>query len=337
MDIRPLDPSDADAMLAWHTASTEAHVHGLEHPSPRTLEETRADFTSSRVGSRTQPFAGYVDGRLVTTGVVELSLLDNLTQAHVDVATPPAERRHGHAARMLAHLTEVARAQGRDVLHAEASWRYDAPADGAGAPNAEFLVAQGFRLSLVDVKRVLPLPVARPLLDGLAAEAAPYHADYGLRSWQGPVPEDVIDSFGALVGQLITEAPAGEDQDFEAEVFDAARIRDDEKLLEESGRTKYTTIATATDGTVVAYSEIGVPAHDPQQVFQWGTLVLPEHRGHRLGMATKVANLRRLQDGEPGRERLYTWNAEVNRHMIAVNEALGFVAAQRMGEFVKRL
>ena len=337
MQIRRLDPSDPEAMRAWHTAHTEAHVHGLQHPSPRMLEEVRAELLSSRVGSRTEPFTGDVDGRVVTTGVLELPLLDNLSQARVDVATPPAERRRGHATAMLDHLTRLARSHGRDVLLAEASWPYDAPTDGAGTPNADFLTARGFRLSLGDVKRVLWLPVEDTLLDRLAADAAPYHAGYVLRSWLGPVPEDVIDRFGALVGRLITEAPAGEDQDFEPEVFDATRIHDDEKVMAEAGRTKYTTIATAPDGTVVAYSEIGVPAFDPGTVFQWGTLVLPGHRGHRLGMATKVANLRRLQEGEPDRDRVYTWNAEVNRHMIAVNEALGFTPVQRLGEFVRRL
>ncbi len=93
----------------------------------------------------------------------------------------------------------------------------------------------------------------------------------------------------------------------------------------------------APDGDVVAYSELVVPAHDPERVYQWGTLVRTDHRGHRLGMATKAHNLRRVQRHEPGRTVVYTWNAEVNQHMIAVNEALGFRAVGRMGEFQRRL
>ena len=49
-----------------------------------------------------------------------------------------------------------------------------------------------------------------------------------------------------------------------------------------------------------------------------------EHRGHRLGVAVKVANLRLLQRERPDITRLTTYNAEVNSHMIGVNEALGF-------------
>ena len=226
MEIRPLDASDPDALAAWHAAHHEAHRFGLEHASPWMLEEMRAAFLSNRLGHRDLPFGGYVDGRVVVTGLLQLPLLDNLTQAHVDVATPPAERRRGHGAAMLAHLTGLAVEAGRATLLSEASWTYEAAADGSGTANADFLTGQGFTLSLVDVKRLLPLPVDGDLLDRLAAEASDHLDGYTVRSWSGPVPDDVIDGFGRLVGQLITEAPMGEDQDFEAEVFDAARIRE---------------------------------------------------------------------------------------------------------------
>jgi len=85
----------------------------------------------------------------------------------------------------------------------------------------------------------------------------------------------------------------------------------------------------------VAYSELVLPGFDPGHVYQWGTLVRPEHRGHRLGMATKVHNLRLFQRDHPGPALLMTYNAEVNRPMIAVNEAMGFRPVQRLGEFHK--
>ena len=235
---------------------------------------------------------------------------------------------------MLEHLTAVAVAHGRSTLNADAAWAYDAPGDGAGTPNADFLTRHGFAFSLGDVKRVLDLPVDDALLARLADEAASHHEDYTLRHFVGPVPEDIIDAFGDLVGSLITEAPMG-DLDFEPEVFDATRIRADEKVFEASGRTKYTTVAMAPDGSLVAYSELAVPTYDPEHAYQWGTLVRPGHRGHRLGLATKVHNLRRFQEPESGRLRLFTYNAEVNTHMIGVNDAMGFRPVQRLGEFQK--
>ena len=55
------------------------------------------------------------------------------------------------------------------------------------------------------------------------------------------------------------------------------------------------------------------------------TLVLKEHRGHRLGMLLKVANLEFLQRERPGHPAVTTFNAAENEHMLAVNDALGFV------------
>lgn len=61
-------------------------------------------------------------------------------------------------------------------------------------------------------------------------------------------------------------------------------------------------------------------------VEQWGTIVRGEHRGHRLGLAIKAANLQYLAEVCPGARRIDTINAEVNDAMISVNETLGFRA-----------
>jgi GNAT superfamily N-acetyltransferase len=336
MEIRRLDAADPEATAAWHATYHDAQVYGQDHPTPWMLEEMRAAFLGTQPGRLLEPFGGYVDGACVTTGMLELPLMDNLGVAGVDVTTRPADRRRGHGSAMLEHLTALAAAHGRGTLQAEATWPYDAPVDGAGTPGADFLTGHRFVFSLGDVQRLLELPVEEALLDRLATESAGHHADYRLRDFAGPVPEDIIDGFGLLIGSLIEEAPQG-DMDFEAEVFDAVRIRADEVVFAAAGRTKYTTVAVAPDGELVAYSELAVPVHDPTRVYQWGTLVRPEHRGHRLGMATKVHNLRRLQEGEPARSTLMTYNAEGNWHMVAVNEALGFRPVGRLGEFQKRL
>ncbi|MCA2225212.1 hypothetical protein [Nonomuraea aurantiaca] len=52
--------------------------------------------------------------------------------------------------------------------------------------------------------------------------------------------------------------------------------------------------------------------------------MLREHRGHRLGLLLKIGNLLWLRDREPHIERLITWNAVSNAHMLAINEAMGY-------------
>ena len=45
---------------------------------------------------------------------------------------------------------------------------------------------------------------------------------------------------------------------------------------------------------MAGFNELLHAAHDPGNACNWDTLVVPAHRGHRLGMALKVANLRSL-------------------------------------------
>ena len=67
-----------------------------------------------------------------------------------------------------------------------------------------------------------------------------------------------------------------------------------------------------------------LPSGAPGIAWQWGTLVHREHRGHRLGMAVKVENLRRLQADHPERRRVVTGNDDTNSWMVSINEDLGF-------------
>jgi len=335
LEIRPLDPRDDAALADWHAAYLASDRHGREVSAPWMKEEVRAELTVDSPGQRLLAFGGFVDGRVVGTGTIELPLQDNLHLAHIEVHTHPEHRNRGFGSAMLTHLETLARQHGRDLLVAETATPYDGAPDGAGHPNVEFLVHRGFTFAIGDVMRVLDLPADEALLRRLADEAATHHAGYEIRQFRDRVPDDIVDSFGRLIGLLNTEAPQGE-LHIEDEVFDEARIRADEQVFRASGRSKYTTVAVR-DGEVAAYSELVVPAHDPGRVYQWGTLAAKEHRGHRLGLATKARNLLWLQQELPDLELLMTYNAEVNQHMIAVNEALGFRPVERLGEFQKKL
>jgi GNAT superfamily N-acetyltransferase len=334
--IAPLDAADPDALAAWHATYLAAENHDRAHPTPWMLEEMRADFLGSRTGEEFLPFGRHEGGRVVGCGLVVLPLKENLHVAWGKVWTHPGHRRRGHGSAMLDHVLEVARGRRRGTFSAEVFVPYDSPEDGAGHPDADFALRRGFSLDLSNVVRVLDLPVDEARVQRLADEAAPQHRDYTLRQFRGPIPDDIVEPFGTLVGSLMAEAPTGEVAR-EHEVMDVERIRADEAVFEASGRTKYTTVAVAADGELAAYSELVVPRHDPGHVFQWGTLVAPGHRGHRLGMATKAHNLLWLVREEPGRTALVTTNAEVNRHMIAVNEALGFRPVERHVELHRSL
>ena len=80
-------------------------------------------------------------------------------------------------------------------------------------------------------------------------------------------------------------------------------------------------------GRLVAFSEL-LLAHDtPDQAWQMATVVHPLHRGHRLGLAVKIANLDLLAEKAPAVRLIVTGNAQSNAPMIAVNDMLGFEVA----------
>ena len=337
LDVVALDPSDAAAVAAWHATYEAAELAaGPGIASPWQLEEVRAVLRDAGARARQLAWSGLLDGEVVAVGRLRLSRLDNLERAEVDVHTAPAHRRRGHGTAMLERVEAVAREHRRSVLVAETVWPYDAGPEGRGQPGPAFARERGYHLALGDVKRLLTLPVDARTLDTLASEAAERHEGYTLRSWVGPVPDELVEGWARLVSSLAVEAPSG-DLEVEAESADPAAVRDDEAVLARQGRTKYNTVALDAGGDVVAYTDIATTVHEPGRAYQWGTLVRRDERGHRLGLAVKVANLRLLQRERPDVTLLTTYNAEVNRHMVAVNERLGFRPVARLGEFQKLL
>jgi RimJ/RimL family protein N-acetyltransferase len=77
----------------------------------------------------------------------------------------------------------------------------------------------------------------------------------------------------------------------------------------------------------VAFSELLMAPDAPAEAWQLATIVHPDHRGHRLGLAVKMANVDALADEAPEVRRIMTGNASVNAPMIAVNDMMGFEIA----------
>ncbi len=336
LEIREVPVGDEALFAEWHATVLAANEHevGRFH-SCWTLPETRVAMeASSRRWSAA--YVGLDDSRVVVSGLVGTPLLDNLDAAEVEVHTLPQARRRGHAGAMLRVLEDVSRSRGRSRLDAAATYPHAAGPAGVGVPSVAFAQRQGYHFGLVDIVRELTAPVPDALLDELAAEAAPHHAAYELRSWVGDVPDELALGWMTLTASLMTEAPAGEIER-EPEVVDVAALREGEALTARMGRTRYNTVALDRAGEVVAYTDLVTTVHEPGRAYQWGTLVRRADRGHRLGLAVKAANHAQLQRLRPDITRVTTMNAEVNAHMVGVNERLGFQSVARLAEFQKRL
>ena len=77
-------------------------------------------------------------------------------------------------------------------------------------------------------------------------------------------------------------------------------------------------------------SQLAIEEAEPAWGHQELTAVVRAHRGHRLGLLTKVAMLELLAEREPGLRFVETSNGETNAHMVAINEALGFGRPRRV-------
>jgi GNAT superfamily N-acetyltransferase len=337
LEITAVDPFDEQSVRAWVDLNTAVVRHEIgDSGAMWTAPEMIATLQDPPKSRHELIYHGTVDGELVATGWITLPMIDNLSSADLYVAVLPGHRRRGIGSEVLAFLERVCAEHGRTRLDAITDWPYDGAPDGAGAPGVEFGRTHGYAFGLGDVQRELPLPADVEVLTALAAEVAPHHAAYELRSWVGPVPDDLVRSYLELSASLATEAPTG-DLEREPGAVDVEAHRSGERVLAEQQRVPWHTVALDRDGAVVAYSDLVAPGTDPRWVFQWGTLVHPAHRGHRLGVAVKVANLLAYQQANPDdRRRIITWNAEVNTHMIAINEQMGFLATARGGQLQKK-
>ena len=87
----------------------------------------------------------------------------------------------------------------------------------------------------------------------------------------------------------------------------------------------------STDGAIGGYSLVFVP-HGEAEALQDDTLVMPEHRGQRLGLALKRATLAVLAREHPGLTAIHTWTSVDNTPMQRTNLGFGYHRVERMHE-----
>jgi GNAT superfamily N-acetyltransferase len=239
---------------------------------------------------------------------------ENLATATCALYVAPDARRSGRGSELLAHCAGQARLEGRSRLGAEAR---------DGSPGAAFAAALGATGGISEVLRLLAVDAALAArLPGLRAAAEKKASGYTLLNWLGETPPEYL-ADSAMLSAAMADAPRDEGTD--PELWDADRIRRAERTLAEAGQRLYFVAAMhQQSGRLAAITQIGTEPGTPGWGFQSLTAVLPEHRGHRLGLLVKVAMLELLIADRPDVRRIVTGNAGANQHMIAINEQLGF-------------
>jgi hypothetical protein len=245
-------------------------------------------------------------------------------------------------------MEDIARAMGRIVLQTDTIHTTDGedrivPPTGHGSvpsndDGARFLTGRGYTLEQIGRISFLPLPIDPGVLARSRADSeATAGSDYRLLTWLGMPPDEWLSDLAYLKNRMSVDMPAA-NLDVDEETWTPDRVVSLYQGEIDGGRPMLVTVALhVPDHRLVAINELSVSNDRTRPVGQEDTLVLHEHRGHRLGMLLKVANLQELALIAPDAPLVFTFNAEENRPMLDVNEAVGFRAVGYAGSWQKTL
>lgn len=338
IDIRELAIPGSEGAPGWEdlVARTDLYnallreevgTNDLAETPQETLSYLTVPYATDRL------FGAYDRDRLVGFGEFSVESGHSVCWGWIGVAAD--HRRAGIATRLAGSIYRCAREAGSTTVetgvdHSDLTGgaRLQSPVSPgsvpADAPSTRFLLSQGFKLGQVEITSGLALPVPDELLTQLLEQARPAH-DYELVDWTGPTPAELVEGYARLRTVMTTAMPAGQ-LEVDTTVWDAERVRQADESNARAGSVTITTVAKhRPTSELVAFTRLGYPAAATGQSASQGfTLVLPEHRGHNLGLRIKINNLRLLNAADHGAARITTSNADENAAMLVINRALGF-------------
>ncbi|BBA96864.1 putative acetyltransferase [Actinacidiphila reveromycinica] len=325
---RRLTAPTADDVRAWHRVRSAALAHDRPGEPLPTLADVRTALTTVGPGSRLALWLVHgANGEGVATAKLRLPAAEGGGRlASVQLTVHPAHRRMGTGSRLLATVVAAAAEEDCRRLSTEVL---------AGTPGESFLATRDFvpalrltwqRLLLAETpERIVKLPDVP-------------HPGYRLAAWEGTPPDALAESFAAARAGLAA-LPTGSLGVTRAG-WDAERVRRSAELAARRGERLLNHAAVSVaDGSVAGYTKLTLPAEveTGARAKQLDTAVVPAHRGHGLGLWLKSAMLRHLRDAHPEVTEVVTNTADDNRHMLAVNAALGFRPLRRTVAYQLRL
>ncbi|MFF6936949.1 GNAT family N-acetyltransferase [Streptomyces sp. NPDC008312] len=325
-DLRfvPLDAGDPATLDAWLRLTLDSAEDVPLSAAPPCAADLTGSVRFAPPGTALAGELALLGGQAV--GALRLVFPDGAPVAVVDqLLTAPKERRQGIGTALFRRARALAAEHGRtrlvfDVVQALPG----GPARDEGP--AAFATALGASPagSHEGVHQWLDLGAHDPLADG--APAVP--AGYRLQRWGTITP----DAFAIAVSELersLGESPPetwGEGPGAIA----TSHVRRFERMRVGRGRRAYHVGAVHEEtGRLAGFTSASKTNGNPEHLLQGMTVVAAAHRGHGLGLVLKLANLAHVREYEPRVRLIETANADSNRPMIALNEAMGFVPQER--------
>ena len=314
VDARSLSDADFSAALELQQRLDRERDPSLPVTPAAELRAIFADDATDYC--RHQRVVACADGAAAAAiGHVELNI-DAANAALAGVEITPC--RDEVAAAVLAELLRRAAADGRESIMA---WGDHTPAAHA------FWTGLGADLRYTEQESSLDVAAVDPELMAEWIDAGP--ADLELVHWSRDCPEEWIDALVATANAM-NDAPT-DDLDIADTVVDADMVRADIEARRARGLEFRGVLAVTADGEAAGTTEVLVNRHRPEASWQWSTVVLPAHRGRRIGRWLKAAMWQRLRAAEPAVTGLQTGNAASNTHMLAINTDMGFKPTHLMG------
>jgi GNAT superfamily N-acetyltransferase len=343
-----LDAPDAGPFLALIRLANAVCLNDTGHDY---LHEEPAEVLGMWQDQSDWEKLGFVaarDGEII--GAVKIMIsTEDATVLEYDLMVDPDRWGEGAEEALLAEVEREARARRLSTIQTWTLHRPDTPGERLDSPTGwgsipagdrqtQLQLRHGFRLEQVERNSVFDLAGDLSVVERMLADARRHAGDeYRVVTWTSPTPDEYKDGLALVMARMSTDAPSA-GMDVDEQRWDAARIERRDARQKAQGQTAaVAAVQHVPTGTIAAYNELVIGEDHRAATHQYGTLVLKEHRGRRLGTIVKCANLLRWREIVPESPRVSTFNAEENRYMLDINETIGFRAASYAGAWQKVL
>jgi GNAT superfamily N-acetyltransferase len=317
IQIQEVDTRSApESLLAeMHEYYGPLRAEELPNDPPVPFERQAADWKNYREDEAAPRWLLRVDGEIAAVAVAFISLDQNLDNAFARIHVRPELRRQGLARRLAQPVLEFLSLDGRKRLSTYII---------EGKPEGALLERLGLKPAYREKRsRLVVADVDMDLMTAWIKRASERASEYELLYMEMPFAEEAIDKYCELQFQMNT-APQ-EDFEQDDEVITPKIWRDMEEKMTLSRHELHTCVAIhKSTGDFVGSTTLNTDKLQPDQAWQWETVVHPDHRNKGLGRWLKAANMVKVAEERPLADRIDTWNAGSNEPMLNINIEMGF-------------